>query len=632
MDASERKIMSTWLYQFWLFSFTTAKFWGKGPRNWTAHHLGFTDQPFTSSESALTPRYPLEDRMDVGEGSSSSNGLPLGHLTRPTTLCNWAIHVFQEGYEGAWSETDPIHDKYAVDTGSGLKDWPPAWTAPPFEARLRNNIESNDFSSLPAETLPMAISQVAKAAEKSPNELLKEALGFAIMGRNIELIENLCEEIRAIDFNIFADLYPFHLATSYLDGSKTCCHVLETLKFSILETKKLTVDNFGHTILDNLMIQILKNHSSVTPELVDDALRGEIRFAGEETDICGRWDADTEHYRLLLKTNHRSVPFEWKHKFCHTSAQAIVHCIAGISSLSGLSRRSNDDTMSGLFLKHCSHCGKKLQLRPLHTLVLTAFFLGKHGCEDENFFGMIACLFTLVGIGADVLDTADISLSLILSSEYGNECSHKDITPLCLASLLTKEFLGLEGLEWTEEKREGWWVFCDILRRLDAASNEFMNGEYEQETEDGPVIYHNKRVRSTEEHAGQATMPYMPCDIESHGDAKRGFFSDHSLGHIWAAVQAELLTYRREKDEDEWISQDFDWKSFCCSLKAGERPSIPLLHEGMMKPYCACGIFGDGWSRRARRDEVCAFHFSNMEDWSRSTFLDDIQFEGFDLR
>jgi hypothetical protein len=37
------RVILTWLYQFWLFSFQTAKNWGYGPRNWTADLLRFED-------------------------------------------------------------------------------------------------------------------------------------------------------------------------------------------------------------------------------------------------------------------------------------------------------------------------------------------------------------------------------------------------------------------------------------------------------------------------------------------------------------------------------------------------------------------------------------------------------------
>lgn len=33
--------MTTWLYQFQFFAFKTAKFWGRGPRDWDAENLGF---------------------------------------------------------------------------------------------------------------------------------------------------------------------------------------------------------------------------------------------------------------------------------------------------------------------------------------------------------------------------------------------------------------------------------------------------------------------------------------------------------------------------------------------------------------------------------------------------------------
>lgn len=41
MGTEERQTMFSWLYQFWFFSFITAKHWGRDPRDWTAETLNF---------------------------------------------------------------------------------------------------------------------------------------------------------------------------------------------------------------------------------------------------------------------------------------------------------------------------------------------------------------------------------------------------------------------------------------------------------------------------------------------------------------------------------------------------------------------------------------------------------------
>jgi hypothetical protein len=59
-------------------------------------------------------------------------------------------------------------------------------------------------------------------------------------------------------------------------------------------------NELGHTLLDTLMITILRNHTYVSPGTVDNALKRDHIFPGQETDICGRWDADCQCYQEIL--------------------------------------------------------------------------------------------------------------------------------------------------------------------------------------------------------------------------------------------------------------------------------------------------------------------------------------------
>lgn len=104
----------------------------------------------------------------------------------------------------------------------------------------------------------------------------------------------------------------------------------------------------GHTVLDNLMIAILKGHTSCTPGQVDNAFKGQVRFSGEEVDICGRWDADSGCIRELLAKGIHRIPFQWEHKFCHTSIQTICH---SIMTIWGTEHAPNINAYSGLFIK-----------------------------------------------------------------------------------------------------------------------------------------------------------------------------------------------------------------------------------------------------------------------------------------
>lgn len=237
-------------------------------------------------------------------------------VPEPSPLC-W------EGYH-FWLD-------YLYESHSDSDDWPDSWKVPPFQDRLVNGLATNDFSNIPAAELPIAVPHLFKAAGRSPDELFKEALRFSIMSRNDKLMEGLLEQLPKNKIDI-SGLYPLHLATSYLDDA-SCCTVFKSLAYddlgkdSFRERREFYINEFGHTVLDNLMIAILKAHTSTLPVKVDKQFRHEQRFVGEEVDICGRWDADSECFRSLLAQGQTCIPFRWKHKFCHTSVLTICHCI-----------------------------------------------------------------------------------------------------------------------------------------------------------------------------------------------------------------------------------------------------------------------------------------------------------------
>src|SRR5207247_1658208 len=90
------------------------------------------------------------------------------------------------------------------------------------------------------------------------------------------------------------------------------------------------INSNGHTILDGLMMSILRSHTNVTPGEISTNLADSTRFLGEEKDICGRWDADSVSVRQLYRQGNPRIPTEWKHIFCHSAAQAICHSMIAI--------------------------------------------------------------------------------------------------------------------------------------------------------------------------------------------------------------------------------------------------------------------------------------------------------------
>src|SRR5436190_5182033 len=99
-------------------------------------------------------------------------------MTRNPSLCRWSIHVESESAFVDEDDTGPNNE--------GLGEWPESWKQPPIHERLRNNLESNDFSSISERELPAAVPTIARAIGRSPNELLEESFAFTIMGRNVE--------------------------------------------------------------------------------------------------------------------------------------------------------------------------------------------------------------------------------------------------------------------------------------------------------------------------------------------------------------------------------------------------------------------------------------------------------------
>ncbi len=619
---SKYSAMSTWMYQYWFFAFKTAKFWGWGPQNWTADLLGFDEYPQQTKISISLPNTSGASEDSPASQSTTredemSDAVPVCVAKMPSALCRWSVHYPGMSYNFQPARLpDPLPDPLP-DLPSGhfldlspteninpkdKKSWP-MWhdsrDSTNFIAKLSNSLESNDFSNVRLDEMPIAVDHVAEAARASSNELFKEALGFSIISRNESLVEDLVDENEGrLDL---AGLYPFHLAISYLDGSKTCCNILRTLISAISHSlSKLYVNEFGHTILDQLMIAILKAHTSCLPSVVDVAFKEKKRFEGEDVDICGRWDADSDCIRTLSANGTSSIPIEWKHMFCHTSIQTICHCIGSVFGVHRGGGGPDINSRSGLFARRCLCCGLELQLLPLHTLILVGFYLSRSGCRNENSFGILACLLCLMSNGANPLLKAHVSVQALLGDEEGDECSHKDLDP---AELLEMVPVSLQST-WSRENSSCWQVIRSVLRRSQA---EWRVGTYDH--------YLHTLVRSS---GGALHFPDCRRDVEYHGCF---FGGNRILASLWAAVQAELLTYRRLNEEDEWISPYFDMHTLSQGLTTKGKADIALLQKEMIKPFCSCGRFPEATPACPTVFEVAEYMLLDLGGWDRMTLI-----------
>ncbi|KAI1372771.1 hypothetical protein F4677DRAFT_431474 [Hypoxylon crocopeplum] len=625
MPSSDKKIVTTWLHQFWLFTFKTVKHWGVGPTHWSPQLLSF-DQFLDAHTSPNTPAATLGSPGDQLFGGTSTEQ-PTNHprdVIPPSSLCFWSIHcdlptdceIPSDALEGA--------DNFGLGDPEDWAEWTSDQSPSDLVKKLQDALESNSFSTINAKDLPLSTIQLADAARRSTPELTNESIAFAIMARNGEFLEETIQITRAANLDL-TRLYPFHLATSYLDGARTCCDVVGVLTKSLGGrnlVKNLYINELGHTLIDNLMMSILKAHTSCTPSMVNDRFKMVSRFSGEEIDVCGRWDADSPCVRALQAQGNASIPFSWKHMFCHTSVQTVCHSIAAIFNSS---HAPEINTPSGLFVRMCEKCNCKLQLGPLHSLVLTAFYLSQRGCENENLFGVLACLVCMLVHGANPLEQADISVGALMGSDSGEKCTHTPIDPVQLADQLPREILA----SWTAEVRLGWEVFLAVLRFAQQERRPEHTTGVPEGRGDGTAtdIDYEDNFDFMEGINYDGLSDRESDDDEDHSKCDHDWFSNFygeskDLGVLWAAIQTELLTYRRINDGDPWLSDRFSMRLVLEGLKNGSGFSLlPLVEQNMMKPFCKCGRFIEGNPVLATTTSACSHHFSNMDVWSRSIHL-----------
>ncbi|OQV06695.1 hypothetical protein CLAIMM_11235 [Cladophialophora immunda] len=231
MKDAEKATMSTWLYQFWMFAFMTSKHWGKGPRDWTSYTLEFdVYKRLGQHPSPASPALIASSPVEVNAHEDNPE------IRMPSQLCRWSIHIGEE----------QSYDWVDADDGPG-NEHPQAREQPPLEERLQNALENNDFSNIGTERLPLAISQIVRAVKKSPKELILESFSFSIMARNEQLLDEMLEKVFEAGIDV-KPAYPLHIATSYLDGSSTCCNILNLLCGGLPRLQSFYTNDHGHTM------------------------------------------------------------------------------------------------------------------------------------------------------------------------------------------------------------------------------------------------------------------------------------------------------------------------------------------------------------------------------------------------
>ena len=325
-----------------------------------------------------------------------------------------------------------------------------------FAVSMRDSVINNTFSLTPSDDLPIATDLISQSVQRDPETLRVEAWKVAIMAGNIDLLGRLRKDgdpLRGI-----GKIHPFYLAASFLDGGKVCCDIITSLlsTFGSHYLFHFPHDELGHTVLDTLMIAILRSHTTVSPERVSPHFKPPHCFPGEEQDICGRWDPVSPIVCALFRQGYTRVPTAWKHAFCHSSAQAIFHSVFAILNRSDSAYANR---LSGLFVRRCENCGLELKLGPVHTLVVVAFYLAHSGFPGETLFGALAVLVCMLRFGADATLKAVMSVEDLLGRAEPGGCRHKPMHASNLISAVPPELVA----QWSRDCQTGWACILHVL-------------------------------------------------------------------------------------------------------------------------------------------------------------------------
>ena len=544
-------------------------------------------------------------------GQHHSPGLP-----RVSSICFWAVHV-----------TGAVLDSVVP----GTTDLPPD----SFPDVLCQNFQRNTFSDISESSLPLSVPILHAAATRSESPLLIESLAFAIMGRNIQLLVQLVNEIDdkyGLDDPV-PGIHPIHLAATYHHGAKSCCSVFEVL-VDFFPPRDYYINDKDFTILDSLMLTIVRSHTSCKPGDLEVSMKSDRRFRGEELDICGRWDADSEDFLRLVQRGTREVPNSWKHKFCHTSTQAICHSICLLFA-NPLSAPPDINQFSGLCRTTCSSCGTRMQLSHLHVFLVVALKLSTAGRDNEDLFGVLAVILCLLSNGANPTQAMQVPQSLYQEVNDAIGCHHREFT----AADLCQEIINIIYVDISPALRTGWGLLHCVLV---LSTTEWRGGEpddgwrvpeipsdisdaEDEEIEDFKSLIPCRYRHSPHEVPGKwfDAMEILYGDDRTALARPENFFgSNKDLSTLWAAVQTELLTYRRLDDSAKWVSPAFNMANLLDGLESGSGIQIDIVTESRMNGFCDCGRFTTAENPTMPCvNEVSKHYFSNLDDGRRATYI-----------
>jgi hypothetical protein len=609
----------------------TAKYWGRGPTAWTG---GIVRILTTNNHDVTSPGAPACILSPSAAQSPESLPQAQGIVKPPTSLCRWTIHVRDlEYYQPLLDPVQELDDTFDALDASSWRPWSNEQRqGASLPQAMSDSLIESTFSSLPPEDLPISHQAVTESLQRDPRLLLLDACKFAIMAGNVDAMTDLIENDEG-DVPDLRDIHPFHLAAEHLDGGNTCCLVFSKLANN-LDPKGYFVNQMDHTVLDSLLLSILRSHTNVSLNQVNPALAETARFPGEEKDICGRWDADTPAVQELLHHGYHRIPRPWKHPFCHTAVQAVCH--SAIALFGPQHGPKIDTATSGLFVRRCVNCGLSLKLGPLHAIVVVAFYLAQMGMEGETLFGPLALLVCILRLGGDASLTANVSVDEIFGVTDLEQCSHGARKPMDLILAVPSRLVH----RWSEACQTGWRCILQTLLLAEKGSIRGATGKtHPAKSTDGAFDISECDNRDRAEETGLErdtdfdsdtdTPPEYGCcpdslsaDFRHSADALDLPWGNGELGLLWATIQVEFLTYRRIKEGDPWISDRFPMRALLMWLEGEENEfRTEILSRHLMGEVSRCGWFDGQDFACPIAEEATREHIMNMDVYDRTTFI-----------
>ncbi|KAF4451261.1 hypothetical protein F53441_5682 [Fusarium austroafricanum] len=592
MNKEDRRICVDYFHEFYMHGYLTAKNWGSPPS------IVNISSPVAMTPSAWNANSPWMLFINTPSSPATQDPSRGINIANPRTqLCQWAIHVPIINYEPVEAEVD---------------EQTPSPTT--FADSLQNAIASGSFTELNRDNLPLSHETVVRSLSENPLALEIDSWKLAIMAGNHDLLWNLSDDRDGEPPDGLGSIYPFHLAASFINGGGPCCAMFAALSDCVGEPylPERNVDDLGHTILDALMVSILRSHTSIHPEDVSFGFHSLSRFPGEEKDICGRWDIDSTEVRELFKNGYARIPTKWKHAFCHSAVQAIVHALIVIFG----PRLSPDvNHLSGLFLRRCTECGIELKLGPLHTLVVTAFYLAQSGMTGETLFGPLAILVCLITMGADASHEVNVSVEEILRISDAGHCRHTLLTPVQLMDAVPNDVIQ----SWSQECQVGWACLHGVLGRAQRG----LELDFEEEVSSDGYESEGSSIFGYEHQSG---FRQSNCELavdNVHDGWTKLKCTGPKIGLLWAAIQTELVTYRKIEEKDPWISSHFSMRALLQWLEdETDEFDTPLVRDRMMKCHSICGWFTrESPCLWATAQDVCRERFMNLDHYYRASFV-----------